>query len=200
MRAPRYSASACPLPVPGSRTNSMAPRPMTGPPPPSRPSVASTRTGIPFSFPASAWSARSEVSAGARTVTLQEILDQQSAIRAELAQLEDNASSTEEDAGDYADSLMAKYDELEGRRKPIAERMQKLKLIQLAADDPANTEPGSDDGVRDTRTPDLVVRNKRDPFEPSVLQEIRRAGEKMPGGMIATTELRERAFDAVEFW
>jgi HK97 family phage major capsid protein len=138
---------------------------------------------------------------------LQEILDQQSAIRAELAQLEDSTSTTEEDAGDYADSLMAKYDELEGKRRPIVERMQKLNLIKLAADDPANLEPPPGDdsasgngGAWRNGTPDLVARNKRDPFDDATIAEIRRGSERNPGGMIATSELRERAFDAVEFW
>src|SRR5262249_31300299 len=153
------------------------------------------------SFPASSWSARSEASVGARTVKLQEILDQQSAIRAELAQLEDSTETTEEDAGDLADSLMEKYDELEGKRKPIVARMAKLNLIKLAADDPANTEPGADEGTGGADapyrggSPDLLSRTRRDPFEPGVVDAIRRGGDKNPGGLISTSELRERAFD-----
>jgi HK97 family phage major capsid protein len=118
---------------------------------------------------------------------LQEILDRQGAIRAELAELEDNAETTEEDSADLADTLLEEFDKLEARRKPIVARMEKLKLIQRTAEDPANLE-GPDDPVR---TPDLVVRTKRDPFDG--VQGGRDIFRTMP-----TTELRGRAMDAVE--
>src|SRR5262249_15216595 len=126
---------------------------------------------------------------------LDEIVARQAVIKGELAEMEANGQATEEDSADLADSLFDEYDKLETRRKPLADKLARMKLIQ-AADDPGNLEPGSDPG----RGPDLVVRNKRDPFDPAVVDEIRRGGERNPGGMIRTPELRERAFDAIEYW
>lgn len=127
-------------------------------------------------------------------MNLQEIDDKLSAIRAELATLEDNDAATEDDSGDLVDTLMAEFDTLSERRKPLALRMQKLNLIKLAADDPANTEPGADDGTAAGTayrggSPDLVRQLNRDPYEDL---------EAVADGMVRPSDLISRAHNAIE--
>jgi hypothetical protein len=121
--------------------------------------------------------------------TLQEILDEQARIKTELQRMEDDDSVTEEDSGDLRDTLVARWELLDGKAKPLIERMEKVRGITRAASDPANLEPPDAGGSRWDGTPDLVIRTSRDPY--GELEAVR-------SHLVRTSELRERAFDAIE--
>jgi len=69
---------------------------------------------------------------------LQEMLDRQSAIRNELASMDADPTVTEEGDGNIRDTLIDEYEALERLKEPVIARMEKIKLIQRAAGDPAN--------------------------------------------------------------
>ena len=126
---------------------------------------------------------------------LQEILDEQSRIKNELQRMENDDTTTEEDSADLRDSYIARWKQLDERAKPIIRRMEDVKSITRAAADDGNLErpAGVADGTSASRfgSPDLVIRTKRDPFE--------NVDHIMSGDMlIARSELRERAVDAIE--
>ena len=93
---------------------------------------------------------------------LQDILDRQTAIRAELLELEKKAANgevaeaEEEEHEAWSATLIGEWDELEVKREPLAARMKKLDAIRYAAKNERNVEK---------ETPDLVVRSNHDPFE-----------------------------------
>ena len=134
---------------------------------------------------------------------LQDILDEQARIRTELQRMEDDETVTEENDGDLRDTLIARWEELDLKAKPIIERMERIRGITRAASDPANLEgPDGDEGtVYDRNTerpqggsryagaPDLVTRRHRNPYED--LDAVRHH-------VVRTGELRGRAFDAIE--
>ena len=78
--------------------------------------------------------------------TLQEILDEQARITAELQRMETDESVTEEGDGNYRDTLIGRWDELDGQAKPIIERMERIKSITRSAGNPANREAGDGGG------------------------------------------------------
>lgn len=110
---------------------------------------------------------------------LQDILDRQTAIRAELLEIEKNENPTEEDVA-FTDTLLTEWDDLEAKRQPLAARMQRLDSVRYAAQDDKRVEK---------TTPELVVRTPHDPFEN--LSAVRNR-------LVARSELRERALDAIE--
>ena len=126
---------------------------------------------------------------------LQELLDEQARIKNELQRMEDSEETTEEADGDLRDTLLSRWEELDAKTKPLIERMEKIRNITRVAEDPANLEapygakPG---GFAGGTGPDLVVRNRHDPYDANEL--IR--NEKQI--MMRRSELRERALDAVE--
>ena len=124
--------------------------------------------------------------------SLKEIEERQEVIRAELARIEENPAATEETDGDMVDTLVAEFETLEQRRRPLAERAQKLNLIRFKASDEANLEPADGDGGH--RGPDLVTRARRDPFEG--LEEIRRSDPEL--GLLPRRDARDRGLWAVE--
>ncbi len=115
---------------------------------------------------------------------LEEILNQQRAIREDLKRMAENPEVTEEDDGDVRDTLVAQYDLLEERAKPIVARMEKLKLIAAAGEKAENREGGSGVGGAGGG---LALRT--DPF--ANLQAVRNQ-------MVPRNELVSRALDAVE--
>jgi HK97 family phage major capsid protein len=122
--------------------------------------------------------------------TLQELLDEQARIRNELQRMEDDESVTEEDGGDLRDTLVARWEELDAKAKPLIARMEKVRGITRAAADPANLEgPGDDGGRFGGGTPELVIRTRRDPYDNN---------EAVRSKVITRGELRERGLDAVE--
>ena len=77
---------------------------------------------------------------------LQEMLDRQSAIRTELAEMDADPSTTEEDHGDIRDTLIDEYEHLEKQKEPVLARMERINLIKRSATEPANREPGTGNG------------------------------------------------------
>jgi hypothetical protein len=123
--------------------------------------------------------------------TLQEKLDEMARIRTDLQKMENDESVTEEDGGDMRDTLVARWEQLDAESKPLIARMEKVKGITRAAEDPANREAGSDGGNSSgqwgSRGPELMTR--RDPFEN--IDHIRR-------GMITREDAVARASTAIE--
>jgi hypothetical protein len=123
---------------------------------------------------------------------LKDYLDEMARIKQELQRMENDESVTEDNEGDLRDTLLARWEELDGLTKPIIERMEKIKSItRTATADEDNLERpyGVSRAGNGGRGPDLVIRNNRDPFG-----EMERARE----GMMPSGELRERALDAIE--
>jgi HK97 family phage major capsid protein len=119
--------------------------------------------------------------------TLQDILDEQARIKNELQRMEDDDTVTEEDSGDMRDTLVARWEQLDGKAKPLIERMEKVRGITRAASDPANLE-GPDSGPR-FGSPDLLVRTQRDPYDD--LEAVR-------SRLVTRADLKARALDAIE--
>ena len=129
---------------------------------------------------------------------LQEFLDEMARIKNELQRMETDETVTEEDGGDLRDTLLARWEELDGKSKPLIERMEKIRNITRTASDEGNLErpDGTGTGNGDGRPggyrgsgPDLMTSRYRNPYDD--LAAVRT-------GMIATPELRGRAFDAIE--
>jgi HK97 family phage major capsid protein len=74
---------------------------------------------------------------------LQEMLDRQSAIRTELAEMDQDPGTTEEDHGDIRDTLIDEYEHIEQQKAPVIARMEKINLIKRSADEPVAREHGS---------------------------------------------------------
>jgi hypothetical protein len=130
--------------------------------------------------------------------TLQEYLDEMARIKNELQRMESEETITEENDGDYRDSLLTRWEELDGKSKPLIERMERIRGITRAADDEGNLErPDGGTGTSDGRSggyrggsgPELVTSRYRNPYED--LEAVRHH-------VVRTSELRGRAFDAVE--
>src|SRR6516164_6985863 len=119
--------------------------------------------------------------------TLQEILDEQARIKTELQRMEDDDSVTEEDSGDLRDTLVARWEVLDGKAKPLIERMEKVRGITRQAADPANLEPPDAGGSR--WGAELVTRTQRDPY--ADLEAVR-------DRLVTRADLRARALDAIE--
>ena len=124
---------------------------------------------------------------------LQDKLDEQARIRAELQRMEDDDSVTEESDGDLRDTLVARWKTLDEEIKPIVARMEEIQAITRTAARPGNLE-GPDDGADGGNgwtggTPDLVTRTRRDPYDN--LDAVR-------AKIVTRGELRERALDAIE--
>src|SRR5258708_5787249 len=126
--------------------------------------------------------------------TLKEKLDEMAGIKAELQRMETSEETTEEEDGDYRDTLVARWTDLDGECKPIIKRMENIRAITRTADDEGNLER-PDGGSHAARNgsygagPDLQVQNRRSPYED--LDAVR-------SHMVRTPELRGRALDAIE--
>src|SRR5207344_938780 len=89
---------------------------------------------------------------------LQELLDEQARIKNELQRMESDDTVTEETDGDLRDTLLNRWEELDAKTKPLIERMEKIRSITRAAEDPANLEPpyGAKPSITGGRGPELV--------------------------------------------
>src|SRR5690349_25129207 len=105
---------------------------------------------------------------------LQELLDEQARIKNELQRMEDSEETTEEQDGDFRDSLLQRWEELDAKTKPLIERMEKIRHITRMASDEANLErpagtisQNAGDGRQDAPYPgghpDLGIRTPHDP-------------------------------------
>ena len=123
-------------------------------------------------------------------MTLDEILDQQNIIRAELARMDDSPDTTEDDHGNLRDELIRRWKELDAKREPLVKQLEDLKLIARSAEDPRNTESG--DGAAtarrwDGKAPEFM--RHRDPHED--LDAVRM-------NMVPRKDLVERALTSAE--
>lgn len=119
--------------------------------------------------------------------TLDEMLAEQARIKAELQRMEQDETVTEETDGNYRDTLVARWKDLDEQSKPVIRRMEEIRQITRTADDETNLE--SSVPVRGKDTPDLVVRTQHDPYED--LNLVR-------SNLITRSELKARALDAIE--
>src|SRR5262249_21472009 len=94
--------------------------------------------------------------------TLDELIAEQNVIRQELAALDDNDETTEEDHGDLRDTLIQNWKALEKRKEPLIKRMEDLRLIKRAAEDSANRESGDGGQPFGARGPEFMQR--KDPL------------------------------------
>jgi HK97 family phage major capsid protein len=128
--------------------------------------------------------------------TLKEILDEQARIKQELQRMEDSEETTEEADGDLRDTLVERWELLDGKAKPLIERMERVKSITRLAENPANLEGpnGDSNGSAPYRggNPDLVIRTQRDPYD---CQELIRNERQV---LMTRSELRARGLDAIE--
>jgi len=127
--------------------------------------------------------------------TLQELLDEQASITAEIQRMENDPETTEESDGNYRDTLIARWRKLDDDCKPLIARMEEIKAITRTAADPANREgPNGNDGTSASRfgSPDLVITSKRDPYD---CQDLIRHERQI---MMPRAEIRGRGLDAIE--
>lgn len=126
---------------------------------------------------------------------LDDKLAEQARITAELKRMEDDEDVTEEAGADLRDTLIKRWKQLDTECQPIIARMQEIQQITRTAADEANLEqPGGRDGTSASRfgSPDLVISGSRDPYEAN---EMIRSERQV---LMARSELRERALDAIE--
>jgi HK97 family phage major capsid protein len=126
--------------------------------------------------------------------TLKEKSEEMARIKAELQRMEDSDDTTEENDGDLRDTLVERWTQLDTECKPIIERMERVRAITRAADDPANLEGpaggnGNGNGRYGATTPELVVSRQRDPYGNN---------DAVRSLVITRGELRERALDAID--
>lgn len=111
---------------------------------------------------------------------LDEVLREQDIIRArldELANLPEPEGDDEavrakvlDDRGTETDDLLARHDELEAERKPLAERQGRLDAIRAKALDARNTENGDGAGTAYLGGTGPYVKKQADPFEGNLLR------------------------------
>ena len=123
---------------------------------------------------------------------LKEILERQAAIQAALTEISERSEPLDDD-GERADALLKEWDELEGERKPLAERAARLEAVRSTAIDipedgtrGRNLEDG--DGASGTGTRSRKV----DPFEGIESGRSRVLSDLTPADAVA------RAKNAVE--
>ncbi len=110
----------------------------------------------------------------------EEIRTRQAVIRADLDTLEQVEEPTEEEHV-RTDALLQEWDELSVELEPLAEREARVNKVREAARQEANREV--------PKTPDLIVRDDRDPFED--LESVRT-------GMTNPSDIRARALKAID--
>jgi HK97 family phage major capsid protein len=127
--------------------------------------------------------------------TLDEKLAEQRELKAQLQRMEDDDSVTEENDGDLRDTLVARWKKLDEECKPIVARMEEIRAITRAAEDPANLErpdTGSQEASRGrygSTGPELLTRGSHDPYD---------ANEAVRSHIISRGELKDRSLDAIE--
>jgi len=75
--------------------------------------------------------------------TLDELIDEQNRIAAELQRMADDPDATEEGSGNLRDTLINRWEEIEPQRKKLTTELERLNVIKRrAAEDATNLEPG----------------------------------------------------------
>jgi HK97 family phage major capsid protein len=115
---------------------------------------------------------------------LRDKMEEMARIKAELQRMETDDTVTEEDSGDLRDTLVERWEQLDEECKPIIARMERVRAVTRAADDPSNLER-PDGPIRGT--PEFLQRH--DPFDN--LDAVR-------SGMIKNTDAISRAQTVVE--
>jgi hypothetical protein len=119
------------------------------------------------------------------------IRTRQAEIRTGLDALEALEEPTEEDSL-RTDGLLQEWDELVTELEPLAEREQKIAAVRAAMAKDSNRERGASTGAYVGESgPELIVRQKRDPFEDM---------ESVRNGVTVASEVRSRALDVVEMY
>ena len=121
--------------------------------------------------------------------TLKEKLDEMARIKAELQRMDTSEGTTEERDGDYRDTLVERWTQLDGECKPIIERMERVRAITRTAQDESNLERpgGGAAGMSGSQGPEFMQHHN--PFEN--LDNVRR-------GMITRDDVIARSLNAVE--
>ena len=112
-----------------------------------------------------------------------EIRTRQAAIRADLDALEAKEEATDDDHV-RSDALLQEWDELVTELEPLAAREERIAAVRAAMKQEQSREATSNE-----TGPELIVRNKRDPFED--LQSVRM-------GITPAAEIRSRALSVIE--
>lgn len=125
--------------------------------------------------------------------TLKEKLEEMARIKSELQRMESSEDTTEEADGDYRDTLVERWTQLDGECKPIIERMGRIQAITRTASDPANLERVGDEGDGGEAwrggAPGFWPQSGRSPYED--LEAVR-------SRVITRADLRARGLGAIE--
>jgi HK97 family phage major capsid protein len=121
---------------------------------------------------------------------LNDLLAEQARIKSELQRMENDGTVTEETDGDLRDTLLSRWEELDGQTKPLIERMEKIRGITRSAEDPENREQGSD-------TPRAWGGGGRGPEFMQRLDPFADLG-KVKDGLIRPGEMVSRAMTMIE--
>jgi HK97 family phage major capsid protein len=113
--------------------------------------------------------------------TLDELIDEQNRIAAELQRMAEDPEATEDSAGNLRDTLIRRWEEIEPERTRLTEQLEKLNIIRRTAQGDASREPG--DGAAARRGPEFMQR--LDPF--ADLQAVRE-NRVRDGDMIARAQ------------
>jgi HK97 family phage major capsid protein len=127
-----------------------------------------------------------------RVPRAEQIRTRQAEIRTNLDALEAVEEPSEDDHL-RTDALLQEWDELVVELEPLAAREQRIAAVRQAMTDERNREAGSASNAPAAggAGPDLVVRNKRDPFTDM---------ESVRNGVTVASEVRARALDVVEMY
>ena len=117
---------------------------------------------------------------------LDDIIEEQNKIHAELERMTTDESTTEDADGNIRDTLVARWQSLDGDREKIVARMQELDIIRKASQERENREPGDDSGNW-PKSPEFMQRT--DPFKDM---------DKVKNGLITRSEMISRSLNAIE--
>jgi hypothetical protein len=121
---------------------------------------------------------------------IDQIRTRQAEIKTGLDALEALEETTEEDQL-RTDALLQEWDELATELEPLAERQAKIDAVRATMAEEANRERGHAGDLAGGTGPELVARNKRDPFVDM---------ESVRNGVTVASEVRSRALDVVEMY
>ena len=123
---------------------------------------------------------------------LDDIIEEQNKIHTELERMAGDDSTTEDQDGNFRDTLVARWQSLDDDRAKIVTRMEELEIIRKASEDRENRTDGDGGGAgRDwagSRGPEFMQR--QDPFKDL---------EKVKSGLVTGREMISRGLNAVEY-
>jgi HK97 family phage major capsid protein len=126
-----------------------------------------------------------------RVSRAEQIRTRQAEIRTNLDALEAVEEPSEDDHL-RTDALLQEWDELTTELEPLAAREARIAAVRQAMTEERNREAGAASSIRSGDSgPDLIVRNKRDPFADM---------ESVRNGVTIASEVRARALDVVDMY